>query len=95
MRKKTHGALPEFNEWMLIGKAMAKIQFWSGKYDLSFQFWGEGDCNVYISKDSVDIKSMGGEDTPLEIMNQAIEWCEKANPSTKYPEGIEASNPQP
>lgn len=89
------GEIPSFNEWFLIGKAMAKIQFWSGRYDISFQFWGYGNNNVFIERDGVDICDMGGEDTPLKITELALEWFEKANPSVNYPAGIEIVNQQP
>lgn len=94
-KEKTPVPLPAFNEWALIGRAMAKIQFWAERYDLSFQFWKDGNNNVFIERDLVEIHSMGGEDTPLQIMERTIEWCEKTNPSVKYPAGIEISNPQP
>lgn len=95
-REKTYAVpLPSFGEWALIGRGMAKIQFWSGRYDLSFQFWGEDNNNVFIERDGVELASFGGEETPLLIIERTIEWCEKSNPSVKYPKGIEISNPQP
>ncbi len=63
-----------------------KIEFWSKKYEFSFQFWGEGQNNVYINKDFVEIASFGGKKTIDDIFKKVIEWCEKANPRIKYPQ---------
>jgi hypothetical protein len=93
--RKQHGILPRYNEWMLIGREMTKIQFWSSFYDFSFQFWGDGDNNVFIARDLVEVHSMGGSNSPLNIMQRTIAWCEVTNPSVTYPEVIDISNPQP
>lgn len=94
-KTKTAGPLPTFDQWMIIGREMTKIQFWSAYYDFSFQFWGEDNNNVYVSRDSIDIADFGGEETPLDIIKRVIAWCEKTNPSVTYPAGIEVSNIQP
>lgn len=88
---------PTFRDWDATGKAVTKIMFWSQKYDISFQFWGYGNNNVFIEKDGVELASFGGEGTPYEIMVRVIEWCEKSNPSTGYPANtqIYITNPQP
>lgn len=83
------------SEWFITGRLLAKIEFWSKQYTFSFQFWGEGNNNVFIDRDSVEVHSTGGMDTIKEVLEEAIEWCEKANPSKKYPKGIEITNPQP
>lgn len=75
-----------------MGILMAKIAYWSTRYDISFQFWN-GDNNVYISRDQIDIHSSGGYETIEKVLKYTIEWCEKTNPSFKYPEGIEITNP--
>lgn len=81
------------NEFTLIGSLLAKIEYWSTLYNISFQFWDD-DNNVYISCDLVDIHSMGGRSTMREILEDTIEWCEKTNPSKKYPKVITITNVQ-
>lgn len=78
----------------LIGILMAKIEYWQIQYEFSFQFW-EDNNNVYIERGSVEIASFGGESSIREILERTIEWCEKANPRFKYPDGIMITNPQP
>lgn len=63
---------------------LRRINYWRKKYDLSFQFWQDQN-NVYIARDLVDIHSMGGRESIEEILQDTIEWCEKTNPSFKYP----------
>ena len=87
--------LPDFTNWMLIGREMTKIMFWTQRYNFSFQFWGVDNNNVYIERDGVDIADFGGEATPMEIMQRTVKWCEEHSPGMKYPKGIEISNPQP
>lgn len=74
-----------------IGILMAKIDFWRQHYEISFQFWREN--NVHIMRDLVDIHSSGGHDSIEKVLQHTIEWCEKANPSIKYPTGLEITNP--
>jgi hypothetical protein len=61
-----------------------KIQFWTRRYEFSFQFWGDGQNNVYINKDDVEIASFGGEDSIQDILCMTIGWCELHNPRIKY-----------
>lgn len=82
------------NEFTLIGSLLAKIEYWSTLYDISFQFWND-DNNVFIGRDLVEIHSMGGRSTMREILEDTIEWCEKTNPSKKYPKAITITNVQP
>jgi hypothetical protein len=70
---------------------MKDIEKWSSVYEFSFQFWGEGQNNVYINKDDVEVASYGGENTAKEIMERTLEWCEKANPRIKYPSGLKSN----
>lgn len=74
---------------------MGKIEYWQLKYQISFQFWPDGDNNVYINKDGVELWSTGGRACIEDILKDAIEWCEKANPRFAYPQGLEIKNPQP
>jgi hypothetical protein len=68
-----------------IGMKLAKIEFWTKRYEFSFQFWGEDNNNVYINRGTVEIASMGGRASVEEILDDVIEWCEKASPRMKYP----------
>jgi len=72
----------------IIGMAMLKIEFWASQYQISFQFWGEGDNNVFIYRDHVEIASFGGESSPIDIIERTVAWCEKSNPSKEYPESL-------
>lgn len=42
----------------------SELNKYAGKYQFSFQFWGEGNNNVYIMKDDVDLFDTGGLETP-------------------------------
>jgi hypothetical protein len=65
---------------------LEKIEFWTKQYEFSFQFWGEGNNNVFINRDGIEIASFGGENSIKDILKLTIDWCEKANPSKiKYP----------
>jgi len=54
----------KFVNQMELGQLLERIEKYAGKYELSFQFWGEGSNNVFIEKDGVELISFGGEDTP-------------------------------
>lgn len=79
----------------VMGILMAKIEFWTKRYEFSFQFWGEDNNNVYINRGTVEIASFGGEGTIREILERTLAWCEKASPSLKYPQGLTITNHQP
>lgn len=76
------------SEHAISGVLAAKVEFWSKRYQFSFQFWGKGNNNVFIQKDSVEIKSFGGRETMREIFQDTVAWCEKANPRIKYPSDV-------
>ena len=78
-----------------LGMLLSKVGFWSKQYDISFQFWGQANNNVFISNDLIELASFGGRDTIKEILEDTIEWCEKANPSKKYPPRLTITNVQP
>lgn len=56
-----------------------EIERWSQKYDFSFQFWGEGYNNVYISKDDVDLYDTGGYETVEEVIKVTLNWIYRVN----------------
>jgi len=59
---------------------LKQIEQWSGVYELSFQFWGKDNMNVYIHKGGVEIASFGGEDSIHDIFLRTMEWINKKNP---------------
>lgn len=81
-----------FSGQAILGVLLSRIEFWSQRYEFSFQFWGENNNNVFINKDFVEIASFGGEGTILEILERTLAWCEKSNPRIKYPSYLAAAN---
>lgn len=71
--------------YFISGFLLAKIEFWSEQYQISFQFWGKGENNVYINRNYVELASFGGEESIEDILQRVIFWCEKSNPSKQYP----------
>lgn len=69
--------------WQLKCLVLNEIENWTPKYEFSFQFWGEGNNNVFIDKDDVEIHSTGGYETPLDAMIAALEYIYKINPKAK------------
>jgi hypothetical protein len=61
-----------------------RLKEYFGKYEISFQFWGDGNNNVFINKDDVEIASFGGENTPEEIMVRALEYLDRINRKPTY-----------
>ena len=57
----------------------SELNKYAGKYQFSFQFLGEGNNNVYIMKDDVDLFDTGGLDTPREALKVALEYIYKIN----------------
>src|SRR4051812_27521741 len=57
-----------------------KIKKWSSIYEFSFQFWGEGNNNVFINKGGIELASFGGEPTIEDILKVALDWVNKQNP---------------
>ena len=56
-----------------------KLTKYAGKYQISLQLWGEGNNNIYIQKDDVDLWSCGGEKTPIAAMIKAIGFLDRIN----------------
>lgn len=83
-----------FSEVLGLGFKLAKIEYWSNRYRFGFQYWGPEGCNVYIYRDDVEIASFGGRETISELLDDVIEWCEKAYPRYQYPKGLVITNPQ-
>jgi len=67
-------------DWQTKILVLSEIEKWAKVYEFSFQFWGEGNNNVFISKDDVELDSTGGYETPLEVMKEALRYIYKINP---------------
>ena len=85
---KNYNLTPSIHDRMGIGMLLTKIEFWAFQYDFSFQFWGPDQNNVYINRGNVEVNSFGGESSIEKALQLTINWCEKANPSVKYPVAI-------
>lgn len=51
---------------------------YAGKYQISVQFWGEGNTNVYIEKDGVSLTDFGGLE-PGEAVSKTVEYLDRIN----------------
>lgn len=54
---------------------------YAGKYQigLHFQMWGEGNYNIYIEKNGIDLWSTGGNTTAEEAMKEALKYLNRIN----------------
>ena len=60
-------------------KLLKEIEKYSDKYQFSFQFWGNGDNNVYIAKDYVNLFDTGGYLTIEDVIIAALHYIYKIN----------------
>ena len=51
---------------------------YAGKYDISIQFWGPGNTNVFIEKDGVPLTDFGSLD-PEEAIQRTIDYLDRIN----------------
>ena len=51
---------------------------YAGKYEISIQFWGDGNTNVFIAKDGVELTDFGGL-TPFEAIGKTVGYLDKIN----------------
>ena len=58
---------------------LKEIEKYSGKYQLSFQFWGEGNNNVFVEKNDVELYSNGGLESPKEAIKEALNYIYRVN----------------
>jgi len=56
-----------------------KMLKYAGKYEISIQFWGDSNTNVFIAKDGIDLTDFGGLD-PAEAIARAVEYLDRINP---------------
>jgi len=61
-----------------MDNAMKRMLAYAGKYQISIQFWGEGNTNVFIEKDDVELTDFGGLE-PEEAIKQAVEYLDRIN----------------
>jgi len=66
-------------------ETITELEKWTKVYEFSFQFWGEGNNNVFINKGGIEMTSFGGEDTIELVIKRALEWCAKQNPNGYKP----------
>jgi len=58
---------------------LKEIEKYSSKYQFSFQFWGDGNNNVFIMKDDIDLYSSGGFLSIQEALMDALQYIYKIN----------------
>lgn len=56
------------------------IDYWTSQYEINFQFWGDDNNNVFISKRDIELYSNGGFHKPLDAMVDALKYINKVNP---------------
>jgi hypothetical protein len=59
-------------------EAYNKMLVYAGKYEISIQFWGEGNTNVFIAKDGVDLIDFGGL-SPSIAIKKTVEYLDRIN----------------
>lgn len=59
------------------GNLFKALNKYAGKYEISFQMWGQSRYTIYIAKDGVDLTSMGGYETAGECMQAALEYLDR------------------
>lgn len=55
------------------------IDYWTSQYEINFQFWGDDNNNVHISKRDVELYNNGGLHKPLDAMIDALKYINKVN----------------
>ena len=60
-------------------KLLKEIELFSVKYQFSFQFWGDGNNNVFISKDDVELYSSGGWLNIEDALTDAVKYIYRIN----------------
>lgn len=64
---------------ILTGIVFNHLSDYMERYQISFQFWGKGNNQVYIEKDDVELFIAGGCETPLEAMVKSRDYLDKIN----------------
>jgi hypothetical protein len=63
----------------MVRNLIQEIDNYSDKYQFSFQFWGDGNNNVFIMKDDIDLYSSGGFSSIQEVLIDALQYIYKIN----------------
>ena len=63
----------------MVRNLIREIENYSDKYQFSFQFWGDGNNNVFIMKDDIDLYSSGGFSSIQEVLIDALQYIYKIN----------------
>jgi len=63
----------------MVRNLIQEIEYYSDKYQFSFQFWGDGNNNVFIMKDDIDLYSSGGFSSIQEALIDALHYIYKIN----------------
>jgi len=66
-------------ESILTALVFEELSEYYGKYEITFQFWGEGNNNVWVEKDGVDLWDSGGFKEPIEAMIAARDYLDRIN----------------
>ena len=65
---------------IFIGIVFVQLSEYFGKYEITFQFWGEGQHIAFIEKDGVDLWNGGKSfDTPLDAMVAVRNYLDRIN----------------
>jgi hypothetical protein len=64
---------------MIVEKLIKEIEKYGGKYQISFQFWGDGNNNVFIMKNDIDLYSSGGFLSIQGAIMDALQYIYKIN----------------
>lgn len=59
-------------------KLLKELEKWKGIYDFGIQLYN-GDWNIYISKDDVDLYSIGGDRVLKDALTTILEWINRVN----------------
>lgn len=73
------------NNSVMSGIAIKQLSPYMGKYELTFQFWGADNNNVFIEKDGIELYDSGGFATPYEAMADALKYLERVSPGMSIP----------
>lgn len=66
-------------ESILTAIVFDQLAEYFGRYEISFQFWGDGNNNVWIEKDGVSLWEAGGFEAPSGAMIAARNYLDRIN----------------
>lgn len=55
-----------------------ELLYYSNNYQISVQFWGQGNTSVFIEKDGVELTDFGGLN-PAEALDQTVKYLNRIN----------------